>query len=394
MCRAAAEERRMNEFDSYFEALHQDCRHFHPHKPCVPHKLRGKVCESCDEYDRLQQRVCVVKLAATGDVLRTTSFLPGIHRRHPGAELHWLTLAAAAPLFGENPHVDHLHVCDGRSLPAALAAGAFDAVYCPDADRETAALAALVPLREGGRRFGYAFEDGQVVPIGEGARRWFVLGVSDVHKRANRETYQDLVAGAIQLPTPVTDRPVLVLTQAERDAARHWWESTGRSGARYVLGLNSGAGPRWPQKQWTLEGQKALIERVHRDGGVTLLLGGPEEIARHAALRGALPTDALVDAGTDNSLREFAARLALSDLIVTGDTMAMHMAAAFAVPTVALFGPTSPHEIELYGSGRKHYAEQLECLICYSKCDKSPDCQDLIGVDEVWTSVQELRTHP
>lgn len=61
--------------------LKTDCRHVRWDRPCTPHKKRDKVCQTCDEYDPVGYRVLVVKLAATGDVLRTTAFLPAIHEQ-------------------------------------------------------------------------------------------------------------------------------------------------------------------------------------------------------------------------------------------------------------------------------------------------------------------------
>jgi len=43
------------------------------------------------------------KPIAVGDVLRTTSLLPGLHRRWPGAHVTWVTSPAAAELFRGNP---------------------------------------------------------------------------------------------------------------------------------------------------------------------------------------------------------------------------------------------------------------------------------------------------
>jgi len=67
--------------------LKTDCRHVRWDRPCAPHKLRGKSCAGCDEYEPVARRVLVVKLAATGDVLRTTAFLPAIHAAWPGARV-------------------------------------------------------------------------------------------------------------------------------------------------------------------------------------------------------------------------------------------------------------------------------------------------------------------
>ena len=117
---------------------------------------------------------------------------------------------------------------------------------------------------------------------------------------------------------------------------------------------------------------------------------GPDERKRHEALLAQCPQGSCVDAGNDNSLRDFAARIALCDLVVTGDTLALHMACALDKPIVALFGPTSPWEIELYGKGEHLYAADLDCLVCYSNCDRSPSCMDLIDVDRVHDAVRRL----
>src|SRR5581483_3067120 len=83
-----------------------------------------------------------------------------------------------------------------------------------------------------------------------------------------------------------------------------------------------------------------------------LLYGGPEERELMPAmvrkLKGiAIPT------GTENTLRQFASLVGLCDVMVTGDTLAMHVAIALRKRLVAYFGPTSDAEIDLYGSGEK-----------------------------------------
>ena len=85
----------MNSLDS----LRRDCRHFRTDRPCTPHKLRGKVCADCDEYAPAGRRVAIVKLAAAGDVLRTTSFLPGLRAMYPDAWFSWVTAPGALAFF-------------------------------------------------------------------------------------------------------------------------------------------------------------------------------------------------------------------------------------------------------------------------------------------------------
>jgi len=373
-----------------FESWKRDCSEFRSDRPCAPSKLRGKVCGSCDEYVVGPASLCIVKLAAVGDVLRTTAFLPALRRIHPGHRILWLTQASAAPLLEGNPYIDELFTIE-HGFPEALDRVAQDLVLCPDADSKTAALAQRIRLKEGGARLGFFLSDrGLVEPLSDAARHWYLMGVSDENKRANTQTYQDLVAATLELPVPHRDRPVLELSEEEHSRASAWLSSVWSGSRDRLLGLNTGAGHRWPQKQWTLEGQVALISTLHEKGYTFVLLGGPAERDRHTALLSACPPGSCIDGGNDNTLRDFAARLALCSLLVTGDTMALHMATAFSMPVVALFGPTSLAEIELYDKGHKLQADELDCLCCYSRCDKHPDCMESIPVDRVLTAVLDL----
>ena len=73
-----------------------DCRHFTGSTPCDFHKLDGRCCDRCAEYERTTVRILIVKLAAAGDVLRTTCVLPALRAAWPGCQITWITEAHAA----------------------------------------------------------------------------------------------------------------------------------------------------------------------------------------------------------------------------------------------------------------------------------------------------------
>jgi ADP-heptose:LPS heptosyltransferase len=55
---------------------------------------------------------------------------------------------------------------------------------------------------------------------------------------------------------------------------------------------------------------------------------------------------------------------------------------------VALFGPTSAAEIDLYDRGEKIRSD-LDCLCCYRQiCDRVPNCMQAISVDTVYRAVE------
>ncbi len=95
-------------------------------------------------------------------------------------------------------------------------------------------------------------------------------------------------------------------------------------------------------------------------------------------------------AGTATDLRCLFALLSLCDVLVTGDTLALHAATGLGIPVVALFGPTSAAEIGLEERGIK-LVPDLDCVCCYrTQCDRRPSCMDLILPERVLGAVTEI----
>ena len=75
-------------------------------------------------------------------------------------------------------------------------------------------------------------------------------------------------------------------------------------------------------------------------------------------------------------------------LVITGDTLTMHLSLALGRRTIVLFGLTSAAEIEMYGLGEK-VVPRMDCLSCYKpKCDFVPNCMELITTDMVEEAVE------
>jgi ADP-heptose:LPS heptosyltransferase len=369
--------------------IHSDCRHYKTDRPCAPHKQTGVVCGDCTVYDPIKTRILIVKLDAIGDVLRTTSLLKPLKEKYPNSEVTWLTKSSSVELLYNNPYVDHV-IPKGADALELLLSKHFDVVINPDTSEASTRLATLAKATQ---KFGYVFSNsGEISPLNATAQAWYVMGLNDRLKKENQKSYQEILLEVCGLP-PV-DHPIIWNVSnkerefAERFAAQHSMDFRKHP----VIGLNTGAGGRWRWKKWTLEGFSELIRMIIAElpDAKILLYGGPEEIERNAYLR-ALAPDHVVDTGTDNSLREFGALVSLCDVMVTGDTLGLHVATAQGKGIIALFGPTSAPEIELYGRGEKIVPKNLDCLGCYlSDCDVTPACMERIHSQEVFSHV---RTH-
>ncbi len=351
-----------------------DCRYFLGDRPCVWHKSEGALC-TCDRYRPVRERILIVKLDAMGDVLRTTALLPALATAHPAAAVTWVTRPESVPLLQNNPYLTDV-LGYGPDALVRLLSCTFDRVIILDAGKVSAGLAAAA---RAARKDGYLLhERGHVVATNPAGQAWLEMGLFDDLKRANRRTYQGIMAGILGLPV-TADGYVFHLTAEEQARGREHLQKSGLDLRRPIVGLNTGAGGRWELKRWRTDGFLGLIEDVHRRlGAQVLLLGGQAERERNEQLRSASPVP-VFDAGCDNPVRHFAALTRCCDVVVTGDTLALHIALAVRSRVVALFGPTSADEIELYGLGEK-VVPPMECLGCYkSTCDFAPNCMDLIS---------------
>ena len=96
----------------------------------------------------------------------------------------------------------------------------------------------------------------------------------------------------------------------------------------------------------------------------------------------------MIDGGCRNSLMQFASIVAVMDTVLTSDSLAMHMSVALGKPTVVLVGPTSPWELDVFGSGEIVHSG-IECLACYlSRCDKTVNCMNTLSPEHVLSRVE------
>lgn len=318
------------------------------------------------------ERILIIKTGALGDVLRSTSLLPGIHKRWPGAEVSWVTAHGAEPLLQGHKMVERVIAIDpaecADSLPD-LAACAPDRIFSLDDDPELCALAAALQEESDANLVGACLNDAGEPAYTPDAECWFGMGLlsreglqkADERKLANRRTHPDLLAEVIGVEP---GRPALNLPAADLDSAARLLDELAPASAGLRIGLNTGAGGRWHTKAMRPEEVTRLVALLHEKLGAAalpgvqfLFLGGPGEIERNQGLlslsRSATPAARLIDVGCEHSLGTFAALVGGLDLLVASDSLALHLAVAQERKTVAFFAPTSPHEIELYGLGEK-----------------------------------------
>jgi len=324
-------------------------------------------------------RLLIVKLGAIGDVLRTTSLLPGLAEKYPGAEIDWVTSEVARELLDWNAYLRRVYAwndCDGVD--------GYDLAIGLEDEKDVCRFVGALDAKEVA---GAYLDKGKIVYT---PSAWFDMSMisrfgleqANVLKQKNQKTYQQHMADLLGIKVSPY---VFKLQPDEIEYGRKVVRDLGVGARERVVGINTGAGKRWPQKSWGIEPTIDLVKRIKDElGAVSLILGGIDERTRNQAIA---RETGMPEAGV-HSLRGFAGVVNRCGVLLSSDSLALHFGVALNKRLVVFFGPTSAAEIELYGLGEK-LQPRKDCVVCYKKsCDLKPNCMDDLTVETVFESVK------
>lgn len=361
-----------------------DCRLFNGYRPCSP----GKICLDCGDYAPMGTRILVINLDALGDVLRTTAMLPSLKKKYPQSFVTWLTQDAALPLLENNPHVDRVLEYSSENT-LALLTERFDVIMNVDKTRRSGSLANLI---DGKEKFGFGLaETGVIYPFNSEAEYLYELGLNDEKKfKENKKTEQELLCEAMGLEYK-RDEYILSITDAERDFAERYRREQGIKDNQVIIGFNTGCSSLYPHKKLNLEKQIDLLKKLYKafPHDRILLLGGREDTQNNTILKKKLQNK-VISTPTDLGLRKGILFLELCDVVLTGDTLGLHIAIALKKNVIVWFTLTCPDEIDLYERGQK-IVTQLDCNPCWKReCFKETKCNELVDVDKICETTKSL----
>lgn len=359
----------------------RSCRFFTGYKPCAIHSPCNGDCPSLNVPET---RIVIVHLGAMGAVLRSTALLPMIKRKYPSSHVTWVTEDGTKPLLFNNPFIDRVYGCSPRDQ-LILGGLQFDIGFFIDKSPEIGGLQRLLRPQ---MIFGFMMnpENGAILPATGAAQELWELGLNNDKKFfENSKSEIQLVAEALELPYSL-DGYQLFLTSTEKallESRKKEWSDSGR---KFLVGLNTGTSGVLPNKTLPISFWKELIGAFKSMEAIQfLLLGGPEETQRHQQLKNEFRQ--VQASPLDRGLRDGLVSLGTIDMLVTGDSLGLHMAIALEKFVVAWFGPTCSQEIELYGRGLK-LRSKLPCAPCWKReCFEPIPCNRRVELSQVLEAV-------
>ena len=285
--------------------------------------------------------VLIVKLGATGDVVRTTPLL-----RRLNSSITWITAAKNCVLL--DGLADNL-----RHFSWEARARALDIPYDLTINLEDSLEVGLFLKNcRSTEIFGAYADSSKRLRYTDNSKSWFDLSLISSHGRQeadrlkllNRQTYQELIFIALGLR--FAGDPYLLPHPIE----------TGLSGD---VAIAADAGHVWPMKKWAY--YKELKQRLEEEGLTVNVLPQRSSLLEHLS-------------DTQNHR-----------CLVGGDSLPMHFALGARTPCVTLFTCTSPWEIYDYGVQGKIVSPLLEKFFYKRRYDER--ATTAITVDEVFDAV-------
>ncbi|MDO8489415.1 MAG: glycosyltransferase family 9 protein [Candidatus Omnitrophota bacterium] len=284
-----------------------------------------------------KKKICIIKLDGIGDVLRTTPIL----RCFQDCEVTWVTQEASVPLLKSNPLINKIVV-----IPADLDVSGqfFDELYNFDENKEACALA--INLRAEKKK-GYGFKDGSYFPFDSDSSYAYELSKNDELKfKLNTKPYQQII---------------FEMAGFEWKGEDYCLDYNPKRKIKHAVGINYLVGMKFPNKAWPH--WRKLSEML----------------------------DSVSLQREFETLEEYIDWINSCRIIVTGDSLGMHIALALKKKVIILMGSTNSREIETYGRA-VILTSQLPCSPCYkkNKCDITPSCMGLISPDAVYSEIKKM----
>jgi len=287
-----------------------------------------------------------LRVMSLGDVLRATPLLHLYKNNH----VTWVTDQGAFPLLEGNPYIARLLPYDFTTTMQLLSEE-FDIVVNLEKIPGICALADKIRARFS--RYGFTFntQTGSSEAYDK-AKNVFSLGSEKENKMQNQRPVQELL---------------FELVGKEWNGEDYILGYEPKTKEVYDIGLNNFVGTKWPIKAWPMKNWERLEELFRKDGF---------SVTRQDK------------AGTNvlTNLHFYMDWINSCKLLITNDSLGLHIALALKKKVIGLFGPTPYKEFHFYDRGAVILPEPIpSCMPCFEReCSKEKNCMNDISIERVY----------
>jgi lipopolysaccharide heptosyltransferase II len=287
----------------------------------------------------------ITKIPSLGDVLRTTVILyPFVND-----QVSWLVDEQAYPLLEGNPFIQRILPYDLTSV-LQLQRERFDTVINLE---KVPGICALADSISAWRRYGFRFDELHgVAEAYDGCEKVVSLCKNGDLKKTYQGSWQE---------------SLLHIVGAQWEGQEYILGYHPKGFETFDVGFNWAVGPKWPNKAWPAGKWDELKQ----------LLEGQYSYSMQQGM---------------NNIYEYMDWINSCRLLVTNDSLGLHIALALRKKVVVLYGPTNPNETYFYDRGEVLYPEiELPCIPCLQTvCSQPANCIESIPASSVIAAITRL----
>ena len=327
------------------------------------------------------KKIVLWQTAFLGDLILTTPLIASIKNIFPDSKLHVISKPFGKEVLKNNPHVDKLIIFDKKKdstlkLIKKLRKEKYDLAISPHRSHRAAYSLFLSGISErvGFDKAGFSFL------YTKKAKHKFD-GTHEIDRN-----FKLLEFFPEYSDEKLIRNPQLYLSEKENQ----FYKKYGLKSKSYIL---IAPGSKWATKRWTKEGFVKVINKLYRKENI-VLIGGKEDLDFTNEILKEVKTKVLNLVGKTN-LRESFSIIKHSKALISNDSAPVHMAVAFNVPVIDIYGPTVK-DFGFYPYRNGIVVEvNLDCRPCglhgHNKCPiKTHECMEKITADMVLEALEKL----
>ncbi len=353
------------------------------------------------------KKVLVINIFGIGDVLFTTPLLANLKSAYPQVKIGYLCNRRSIQVLETNPNVDKLffyvrdefvaaykrskieYVKKMLKFWAEIKAEGYEAVIDVSLSSFTSFFCFWIGIP---KRIGFNFR---------GRSPWLTdrIALEGYEGKHVVEHYLQLLdrMGVKQQHKKLD----LYITKEDEEFANQFLNQRGLGQSKKLIGLVAGGGASWGKdadyKRWGLANYANLADKIiEKFSCEVILFGDQSESQLNQLLVEQMKHKPVVAVG-QTTLRQMAALIKRTNLMIVNDGGPLHISVAAGVKTCSIFGPVDDL---VYGpfplNGHAVVALDLSCRPCYRRFRKAScdhlSCLKTLTVEQVFKKVNELLT--
>jgi heptosyltransferase-1 len=323
------------------------------------------------------KNIAIIRLSSLGDIVHTLPAFQLLRKHFPEAKITWIAEAPGAALLKNFSGIDDIVVFNLKSRKGLLAKIFFLISFVSRRRRHFDLLidfqglikSALLAFLLGGKRLGFNAQN-----VREPMAALFYSRRADFFSEERHVIFKNIhLLSMLGINETIVEYPLKKLAASPR--LQQLMSELNWPDRRYII-LNIGGG--WPTKVLSATQWLEIVDGLQPDYPLVLLWGN--ELEKETAA--AVARQSGVALAFFMNFSDLICFIAQALLVISGDTLALHLADLTQTPAVGIFGPSSPQRNgPLLLQSRVIYQKQ-QCSFCYRrKCDKMTCLSEIVIAD-------------